>query len=359
MIQKNEFYNLTYLLQITFIIVEDRIEYLLRQYEKNNCSREELEELFSYINNLRTNDMPLKKVVRNIYDDIRKNHPSFTYVDEDGKLILNEPEESLLISDKSVVSGKAKRKLLIVVAASCIVGLLSLTWLIKMNLSNDGYLVHPISGVLTKKFANKAEQKFFTLSDSTQIWLNAASSLEFPDHFSDDEREVILEGEALFKVDQSKQSSFIIYVGKIIITVPPGTTLNTKAYANEQNVVIAVSEGKVILSHNGKRLPTVAKGRALFVNKTDGSVDEKKVAVENIAAWQKGNMIYEKVRLIDVLGDFKRVYNVDIVLSKPELENVEISTAFRRDIGIKEALDIICNLTNSQLDGENEKFIIL
>lgn len=347
------------LTQNNIFIVEDRIEYLLRQYEKNNCSREELEELFSYINNLRSNDLPLKKMVRNIYDDIRKNHPSFTYVDEEGQLVLNEPDESGTLSDRTIVTGSAKRKLLIVVVVSCMVGLFSLGWLVKKNLSNDGYVMRPISGVLTKKFSDRSEQKFFLLSDSTQIWLNSASSLEFPDHFSDDKREVMLAGEGFFRVNRSQKSPFIIYVGNIVITAPPGTALNTKAYAEEQNVTISVSEGRVILSRNNHRLPTIAQGRTFIVNKADGSIIQKKTPIENIAAWQNGDMLYEKERLADVLADLKRVYNVGIVLSDANLENKEITVSFRRDIGIKEALLLICKLTNSELDGEGTKYIIL
>ncbi len=163
--------------------MEDRIEYLLRQYEKNNCSREELEELFSYINNLRSNDLPLKKMVRNIYDDIRKNHPSFTYVDEEGQLVLNEPDESGTLSDRTIVTGSAKRK--ITDSCSSIVhGRAFFAWLAgKKNLSNDGYANAPYFRRANKKFSDRSEQKFFLLSDSTQIWLNSASSLEFPDHF--------------------------------------------------------------------------------------------------------------------------------------------------------------------------------
>jgi transmembrane sensor len=340
-------------------IVEERIEYLLRQYEKNNCSREELEELFSYINNLRSNDLPLKKMVRSVYDDIRKNHPSFTYVDEDGRLVLNEPDESGTLSDRTVVTGSAKRKLLIVVVLSCMVGLFSLVWLIKKNLSDDGYVVRPISGVLTKKFCDKSEQKFFLLSDSTQIWLNSASSIEFPDHFSGDKREVMLTGEGFFRVNPAQTSPFVIYIGNIAITAPPGAALNVKAYNEERNVIVSVNEGKVILSRQDHRLPSVEQGRVLIIDKKNGSIDQKKIDVKDVAAWQRGDMVYEKERLIDVLEDFKRVYNVGIVLSDAALENKEITLSFRRDIGIREALLLICKITDSELDGENGKFIIL
>jgi len=309
---------------------------------------------------LRNNDLPLKRMVKNIYDDIRKNHPSFTYVDEEGRLVLTEPEEPNILSSNTIVTSKAKRKLLVVVVLSCMIGLFSLGWLIKKNLSDDGYIVPPISGVLTKKFSNRAEQQLFMLSDSSKIWLNSASSLEFPDHFDDDKREAILSGEGFFTVHNSQPSPFLIYVGNIIITAPAGTSLNVKAYQDEQYIKVAVNDGKVIVKRNNHLLPTIEQGRIMIINKSDGTIAQKKIPLYSIAAWQQGNMIYEKEKLIDVLADFKRVYNVDILLSDAGLENREMTFSFKRDIGVKEALALICRLTDSELDeGEANKFIIL
>ncbi len=123
----------------------------------------------------------------------------------------------------------------------------------------------------------------------------------------------MLAGEGFFRVNRSQKSPFIIYVGNIVITAPPGTALNTKAYAEEQNVTISVSEGRVILSRNNHRLPTIAQGRTFIVNKIlMDLLFKKKTPIENIAAWQNGDMLYEKERLADVLADLKRVYNVEL-----------------------------------------------
>jgi hypothetical protein len=115
--------------------MEERIAYLLRQYEGNNCSREELEELFSYINSLRAGNQPLKQIIKNIYDDIKRNHPSFTYVDENGRLVLTEPDEQFDPFDKTIIPPKSKWKLPVVVAAICILILFTLIWIIRKNFS--------------------------------------------------------------------------------------------------------------------------------------------------------------------------------------------------------------------------------
>lgn len=341
--------------------MEDRIEYLLRQYEKNNCSREELEELFSYINKLRNNDQPLKKMVKHIYEDIKKNHPSFTYVDEEGKLILTEPEDTHFSSERISLSKGARGKLLAVVIISCIVGLVSLGWLIKTNLSSDSFLKRHINGALIKKFSNRAEQAFIPLSDSSMVWLNAASALQYSDHFSDDEKEeVILSGEGLFKVNDSRSGPFLIRSDKVVITVLPGTKVDVKNYPDERSMVLYVAEGMVKVSRDKKLLPTVAAGHMLAINKADGQLTQGKADIQTIAAWQQGNMYYRDMHFIDIIRDMQRVYNIDITLTRNELEQKKITAFFPRDIGPRAALDTICAITNSQLDADgSRRFIIL
>jgi len=341
--------------------VEDRIEYLLRQYEKNNCSREELEELFSYINKLRNNDQPLKKMVKHIYEDIKKNHPSFTYVDEEGKLIFTKPDDTPFSSERISLSKGARGKLLAVVIISCVIGLVSLGWLIKTNLSADSFLQKHINGALIKKFSNRAEQAFIPLSDSSMVWLNAASALQYSDHFSDDgKEELTLNGEGLFKVSDTRSGPFLIRSDKVVITALPGTKVDVKNYPDERSIMLYVAEGMIKVSRDKKLLPTVSAGQMLAINKADGQLTQGKADKATIAAWQQGNMYYKDQRLVDIIRDMERVYNIDITLTRHELEQKTITTLFRRDIGPRAALDTICTITKSQLDADGSgRFIIL
>jgi len=46
------------------------------------------------------------------------------------------------------------------------------------------------------------------LADGTRVWLNAASELMYPDHFSADQRKVVLKGEAYFEVTKDVEATF-------------------------------------------------------------------------------------------------------------------------------------------------------
>src|SRR5690606_24784727 len=48
------------------------------------------------------------------------------------------------------------------------------------------------------------------LSDGSKVWLNSGSKLVFPAHFEADQREVYLEGEAVFEVVHRKEQPFLV-----------------------------------------------------------------------------------------------------------------------------------------------------
>ena len=84
-----------------------------------------------------------------------------------------------------------------------------------------------------------------TLPDGSQIALNTNSQITYPEQFSENERRVILEGEAFFNVEHNPEQPFIIEAGDAFIKVL-GTSFNIKAYENSELEVI-VTDGLVQL----------------------------------------------------------------------------------------------------------------
>lgn len=340
--------------------MEQRIEYLLRQYEKNNCSREELEELFSFINNLRAGDLSLKKAVKSIYNDIRKNHPSFTYVDENGNLVLTEPEDhSTDISDKATVSKTAKRKLIAVVMISCVAGLLALFWIVKQNIFVANYIKKPAANASAKKYVTKAQQGYLSLSDSTEVWLNAASIIEVPDDpSSNKKREVTLNGEAFFTSKSVVAVPLVIHCGNIIITAE-AKSFNIKAYPKDKQLTVSSADGKIRISNGDELVGILSGGQSLKLNKEDDTISRKKISADGIAAWRQGNLVYEEEFMIDIIADIERLYNISVTLTNSDFEKMRVSFSFSKDMDVVKVLDNLCYVTNTQLDGEGRDFFIL
>ena len=131
---------------------------------------------------------------------------------------------------------------------------------VKISKTKNGQLVYSVSDQVeaTKsKIPNtniistpKGGQYQVILPDGSKVWLNSASSLRYPTHFTGKERRVTLTGEGYFEVSKSygKNSKtnipFIVETNKQIVEVL-GTHFNINAYSDESSLRTTLIEGTV------------------------------------------------------------------------------------------------------------------
>ncbi len=333
--------------------MRERITYLFMQYYTNKSTREELEEFFGLINTAK-NDKEINTLIKSVYDEIKLNNPSLTYINEAGKLVLQEPAW-LYASDNNAVESKGKtRSLPIWLAAAClliIVGGGIGIWTFKTN--NDHTEV-----AVVQKFTERAEHKFLLLSDSTQVFLNASSTINYPERFDEKKREVYLNGEAYFDVKHADKIPFVIHTGEIT-TVVLGTAFNVKAYEGQQHITVSVKRGKVQVMKSDQLISTLVKGQEVKINKKDvHHLVDKPSTNNNPGSWQYGYLAYEDENFGDIISDMERVYNTEIIVMNLQLKNLSVTTSFNREIGAKKALEILCRLTDSKLEIKNNQYLI-
>jgi transmembrane sensor len=331
--------------------MEDRLRYLFKKFMDNTCSYKELEEFFSYIHKADRDEL-LRHLIKKVYNELGEIASNTTYVNEKGHLILTSPE--WLTSPPSI---KPKRSKLIsrINIVALIIVIAGITWIIKVS-TPDITKTATLSSV-TKKTTNRSEFKFLLLGDSTQVWLNAASSLEFPDQFDGTSREVFLSGEAFFDVKHADKIPFIIHTGNIATTVL-GTSFNIKAYPGQKTIIISVSRGKVKITRKNNVVAMLTKGQQVKLKEDGDEMMVKNIPSDGIAAWQQGNIVYDDETLGDIIADMQRVYNANIRITNTDLQNLKISTSFKREIGIEQALQVLCKLTDTELKQKDGIYLI-
>lgn len=162
---------------------------------------------------------------------------------------------------------------------------------------------------------HKGQRKTITLSDGTRIWLAPASTLIYPERFSDTTRNVQLSGEAFFVVAKDKEHPFVVQAGKLITRVL-GTTFNIHAYKNEDSRITLLT-GKVALSVTGRKKTgtyLIPNQQADLFNNTDSIM---RSAAPN-AGWmldrKEGIFHYRGTSVIGVIADIERSYNIQVNL---------------------------------------------
>lgn len=331
--------------------MEERIHYLFKRYLDNTCSQLELEEFLAYIHKAKS-DEQLRQLIKKVYTDLKVNGNA-TYVDEKGRLVLNDADW-MNTDEPEIQVKKSKIKTLAGIAAVVVITT-GIWWVSKNNIIEKKGSASVAS--LTKKLTDRSESKFILLEDSSRIWLNSSSSLEFPDQFDNTKREVFLTGEAYFDVKHADKIPFIIHTGNVSTTVL-GTAFNIKAYPGQKNITISVSRGKVRITRKDGWETTLTKGQQLKVNEEGTEAAEKNIPAEKIAAWQQGNIVFDDEELQDIVSDMERIYNVSINVSHPALTGLRISTSFKREIGVEQALQVLCKLTDTELKQKDGVYTI-
>lgn len=330
--------------------MEERIKYLFRQYLGNNCTRKEFDEFFALLRDA-SRDETLRGLISKAYNELGQS--SITYVDESGNLVLPEPEwfSRPIVEDKETTAPKKYSRLWMAAGIAAVI--CGMIWLI------PGIEAGADAAGTQMKVASteRSEYKYQLLPDSTQVWLNAASTLEFPPSFEKGKREVFLSGEAYFDVKHAEQIPFIIHTGKISTTVL-GTAFNIKAYDDLSNVTVAVRRGKVKVQFMEKEVAILTQGQQVKVNSDGKGVTDRRSGIGQVAAWQEGNLMYDDEPMLDVIADLERMYNVRIEVAGTTLRNMRITTSFSRQTGVEQALQVLCNLMECKLVQRNGKYLI-
>ncbi|MFT3749282.1 MAG: FecR domain-containing protein [Agriterribacter sp.] len=335
--------------------MQERIQYLFKKFLNNTCSKEEFEEVFLFIkmaesdNEIRT----LLDTTLEIFEKERNDaEKANVFVSGNGEI---EP----LLHNHSLPAGQHKRKRQHLIwystAACCAIIVMLMLW----N-KNSGYpenLPVEIAGSSIKQATEKSQYRHLVLPDSTEVWLNAASELEFPEKFGSNKREVLLTGEAFFDVKHADKIPFIIYTGKVS-TVVLGTAFNIKAYPDMNKITVSVKRGRVQVKYVDKPVAMLGVGEQVSIAVNDSTIKEKKLDEVEVSAWQQGKLVYDDYTVEDIIKDLERVFNSNIQIKNNVVKELRVSTSFDAAMGLEKALEILCRLTDTKLSKENNIYYI-
>jgi transmembrane sensor len=193
------------------------------------------------------------------------------------------------------------------------------------------------------------------LTDGSQIWLNAASSIRFPTAFSGSERIVDLSGQAWFDVQHADNIPFLVH-SRTLTTTVLGTAFDIKDYPGEKDRMVSVQRGKVKVQAGAKVLATLVKGQQVKVTNT--IAHQQTVDSLAIAGWKQGNLVYTDEPLETIVADLQRAFNHSIIIKNSALKEIKTSGVFNKSTGLQQVLEMLCNITDSHLSGKNGIFII-
>jgi len=175
-----------------------------------------------------------------------------------------------------------------------------------------------------------------TLSDGSLIFLNSATTLKFPFHFSDT-REITIDGEAYVQVAKDQNRPFILHTPKGTIQVL-GTTFNVNTY-DSGRVKVSLVDGAVSFAAADNKQTLLKPGQAITYTEDKGV----NVAAlnENELLWIKGRYKLENTPMMEITKVLPRWYGVKVIIDNPKIAEKRFTGTILKAEPVQEFLDAI------------------
>ncbi|RFS18776.1 FecR family protein [Chitinophaga silvatica] len=233
------------------------------------------------------------------------------------------------------------------IAAAAVLISAVVTGLIRFRTSKPTakYLVTTLNG----------ERKNLTLPDGSQVYLNAASSIEYSKDFNRNNRIIKLTGEAFFEVSPAGNKPFIVKSSHQINTQVIGTSFNIKDYENEPSISIAVISGKVKVLNNDVPLSVLEKDTKLIYEKQNRHFQLEK---SDTTSWNNGFLVFKNDSLKHVMSTLSRTFATKISISHEVPDFLLVNACLDENLGLHKILELICKLHELKYSERNNQIII-
>lgn len=180
-------------------------------------------------------------------------------------------------------------------------------------------------------YASLGHRKKIYLPDSSQIWLNAGSTLIYPSTFRSSKREVFLLGEGFFDIKKDSLHPFIVHTNYLEMEVL-GTTFNVSSYPEDKQIKATLETGKlkVKILHDSTSYYLSPNNQLIYTPSTH-QVERKFVKASDYSDWKTGGLFFNNSSFEDVLRILARTYGIKIHIRTSVYKNQKIYVHFNKN----------------------------
>lgn len=198
---------------------------------------------------------------------------------------------------------------------------------------------------LVECFVPNGEIREVILPDSSRVQLNSGSLLIYPKTFSENTRDLYLNGEGLFAVTRNEERPFIVKTIDMDIEVL-GTVFNVSSYHTSERIATTLKSGKVSVTLKNQQSDPIilSPDEQILLDRTTGETSVKTVNVDNTVAWQKGYMMLESLNIRDISKTLERKYDVTIHINTERYDHQYVTAKFKNDESLLESMSVLQQL---------------
>lgn len=216
-------------------------------------------------------------------------------------------------------------------------------WLLKQNLEST-----------TEYIGFTADKALmYMLPDSSKVWMQTGSNIRYAKNF-ENQREVWLEGEALFDVTKGKKHHFIVHIPKAFIEVK-GTSFQIRKNKNNKNE-ITLFEGKVEFNiHSTNQCIAMNPLDKIIYDPETADITLEKVEHVN---WENGRYLFTDITLTQLIEIINDRYGSQITLGKEVNKNYKYSGSLYHDEPLENVIKKLCYSMSLKVEKKGEEILI-
>lgn len=195
-----------------------------------------------------------------------------------------------------------------------------------------------------------------TLPDSTRIWLWPNSTVEFPERFTGDIREITISGEAYVDVYHKEDKPFIVNTPYFSTRVY-GTEFGIRAKSSKEASVTLVEGKLAVMTEQNPEEVILHPDQAAMLG-SDGNMSLHEVDTYSLKQWRDGMFYFENESLFNILLTIGRWHNVSVVVSA----DVDLDEPYHfvtdRDQPIELVIDAFASVSNINIDFDGTQITV-
>jgi ferric-dicitrate binding protein FerR (iron transport regulator) len=208
------------------------------------------------------------------------------------------------------------------------------------------------------------EQVQFKLPDGSTVWLNAGSSLTYPEEFRRNRREIRLHGEAFFEVKRDTLKPFIVRTRNFYTKVL-GTSFNIKSFDQLGYINVTVLTGRVAvgaldsMDQITSALEYLTPNQQITFHTATAAYSKSMVDGAQLVAWRDGRLSFNGASMHELAVMLEKWFGVAVVLQHNHENACQVTANFAKNTSLRDVLESMKMSGSIEYSAKGRQVIII
>ena len=190
--------------------------------------------------------------------------------------------------------------------------------------------------------------------------MNSNSEIQYSTTYGENERKILLSGEAYFEVTPDKNRPFRVETPDFTVKVL-GTAFNVASYTGNDHSGATLISGKVAIKNNRREeLLVLHPGQKATYSKATKKLIVKDVDTDAETAWKNAFITFERSGIKQIIEKLEYIYGEQIILQlmPDNCSQITYSGAVAREDSLENVLKNLQNVIPFHFKRVSERFVI-